>query len=84
MFRCRFTSERHPRAKNGQPAHKTTGVERKNCTQREPVLIVHSGVEGSRCPMARRKTGKVKTAPWHFETVDQILLGVPPEGRILR
>ena len=27
MFRCRVSSDRQPRAKNGQPVHSTTGVE---------------------------------------------------------
>ncbi len=38
MFKLRVTMERQPRAKNGQPAHQTTGRVSANCSQREVSL----------------------------------------------
>jgi hypothetical protein len=42
IFKLRFTSERPPRTKKGQPAHKTTGVLRMNCPQRDASPFNHS------------------------------------------
>ena len=39
MFRCRLTSDRQPRTKNGQPAHSTTGVLSANCIQRDAIAV---------------------------------------------
>ena len=45
MFGLRFTIEAHPRAKNGQPAHSTTGVAKR---QADPVHETH--IEGPHQP----------------------------------
>ena len=41
MFKCRVSSERQPRRKNGQPAQSTTGVVSANCIQREASPVTH-------------------------------------------
>src|SRR5204862_1783112 len=63
MFRCRLTNDCKPRTKNGQPAHRTTGVVSANWIQRETSPDVHSGAFGNRCDIASTKTGKVSAAP---------------------
>ena len=42
MFKLRFTTERQPLTKNGQPAHNTTGVLKTNCPQRDTAPLTHS------------------------------------------
>ncbi len=65
MFRCRVTTERQPRTKNGHPPQSTTGVAKTSWTQ------VSSGCGtnpasgpplGSISDMAMAKTGSVSTA----------------------
>src|SRR5437868_3659021 len=63
MLRLRVRIERAPRLKNGQPAHKTTGVLSTNWIQREGSPESHAGAFGIRCNIARKKTGKARAAP---------------------
>src|SRR4030088_1995805 len=63
MLRFRLTIERQPRTKNGQPAHRTTGVVRANWIQRDASPDIQGGAFGIKWDIARRKTGKVSTAP---------------------
>jgi hypothetical protein len=63
MLRLRVRTERQPRLKNGQPAHKTTGVLRANWIQRDASPESQAGAFGKRCDMARRKTGNVSAVP---------------------
>ena len=66
MFKLRVTSDRHPRTKNGQPPHSTTGVARTNSNhchvlRRQPHCI--SGDRpGTRSDIATISTGIVSAA----------------------
>ena len=65
MLRLRFTTEAQPRWKNGQPAHRTTGVDKTNSIQ-----VAIRGAR-SRCrpsagmwpPISRMNTGAVSASP---------------------
>src|ERR1043166_1899449 len=63
MLRWRLSRERQPRTKNGQPAHRTTGVVRTNWIQRDTSPDIQGGAFGTRCDIARTKTGNVNAAP---------------------
>src|SRR4051794_17003207 len=63
MLRCRLSNERQPRTKNGQPAQRTTGVVRTNWIQRDTSPDIQDGAAGTRCDIARKKTGTVSAAP---------------------
>ena len=53
MFGLRFTTDCHPRVKNGHPAHRTMGIDSTSSTQLCTVMSIH----WKRWPnMARTKT----------------------------
>ena len=60
IFGDRLMIDCHPRWKNGQPAQRTTGVLRMNCTQRDQSLCIQSGRTGKHVDIARRNTGRAK------------------------
>ena len=62
IFRLRFTSEAHPRGKNGQPPQSTTGVAKINWIQvrRRAENACCTGWPGSISDMASSKRGTVR------------------------
>src|SRR6266550_6103656 len=52
-----------PRTKNGQPHQSTTGVLKRNCSQRDQSLATQVGAFGKTCAMPSTKTGNARTAP---------------------
>src|SRR4051794_28040179 len=63
MLRWRLSKERQARTKKGQPAQRTTGVVSANWIQRDASPDIHSGAVGTKCDIARMKTGNVNPAP---------------------
>src|SRR6266568_305425 len=62
MFRLRVTRDRHPRTKNGQPPHNTTGVARMNsnhCQNLGDADRVSGEIDGARSDMATNRIGIV-------------------------
>src|SRR2546427_624323 len=59
MFRLRLTIDAHPRAKNGQPPQRTTGVARTSCSQAmsRPDSACRSGWPGSMSPITNASNG---------------------------
>ena len=62
MFKLRFTSELHPRWKNGHPAHNTTGVLRIAWIPNDTAGGTTFS-PGECAVMARRNTGTASAAP---------------------
>src|SRR6266566_4233841 len=52
-----------PRTKNGQPQQSTTGVLKRNCSQRDQSLATQVGAFGKTCAMPSTKIGNARTAP---------------------
>src|SRR5437016_14129626 len=52
-----------PSTKNGQPHQSTTGVLKRNCSQRDQSLATQVGAFGKTCAIPSTKTGNARTAP---------------------
>ena len=81
MLRLRVRNDAQPRTKNGQPAHRTTGVASASCTQFE--------VRGGRMrqpnrsePSVRTSSGIASTALIHKRRVMSISSGLGPSSRL--
>src|SRR5437762_10962607 len=63
MLGDRLRIDCHPRTKNGQPHQSTTGVLKRNCSQRDPSLATQIGAFGQTCAMPSIQTGNARTSP---------------------
>src|SRR3984885_8447439 len=65
MFRLRWRIEDQPRSKNGQPAHRTTGVANANSSQRSnwPLNLFWSGWPGNTSETMTASSGRVRATP---------------------
>jgi hypothetical protein len=77
MLRFRVNNDCAPRAKNGHPAHSTTGVASASWTQLEIVWLTRCRPKRC-CPISSTKTGTVSASPIQNRRVMSASSGLGP------
>jgi hypothetical protein len=78
MLRLRFFTEATARVKNGQPAHRTTGVPSNNCTQFEVCCAMRWWMSKRCPPISSANTGTVSAVPIQKRLVMSRSSGLSP------
>jgi len=78
MLRWRLTSERAPRAKNGQPAHSTTGVAKANWTRLDNPGSSQRCAPAICAPISSTTTGAASATPIQNRRVMSASSGLGP------
>ena len=86
MLGLRLTNDAQARAKNGHPAHHTTGVAHASCNQFDAVRPSAAATRSpsSISPIARAKTGKPTTAAHRNRRVMSSSSGLAAAGTTVR